>query len=85
MNMITMELSSPQEVRSRLFRRCYAARRREIAFSDMEPPRVEPFDFLIIPESTEPADPLAIGHYDPASQQMEMTTWDEVKDLQTKK
>lgn len=42
------------------------ARRQQIAFSDMEPPKVEPFEFFIIPLSTEAkVEPLAVGYYDP--------------------
>jgi len=57
------------------------ARRREIAFSDMEPPKVEAFEFVIIREDDSPAEPLAVGHYDPSTGQMEVATWDEVKPL----
>ena len=56
-------------------------RRREIAFSDMEPPKVEAFEFVIIREDDNPAEPLAVGHYDPSTGQMEVATWDEVKPL----
>lgn len=58
------------------------SRRAEIAITDMEPPKVEPFEFLIIPNSTEAkVEPIAIGHYDPSTGQMEVATWDEVKPL----
>lgn len=57
-------------------------RRAEIAMSDMEPPKVEPFEFFIIPDSTEAkVEPIAVGHYDPNTEQMEVATWDEVKQL----
>ena len=55
------------------------ARRREIAMSDMEPPKVEPFEFVIIQESDKPVEPLAVGHYDPVSQHMEVALWQDVK------
>ena len=58
------------------------SRRKEIALSDMEPPKAQPFEFFIIPDSTEPkVDPLAIGYYDPNTEEMEVATWDEVKNL----
>ncbi len=58
------------------------SRRQEIALSDMQPPKVEPFEFFIIPDSTEAAvEPLAVGSYDPNTEKMEVATWDEVKAL----
>ena len=57
------------------------SRRREIAVGDMEPPKVDTFEFFIIPESDKPAEQLAVGHYDPNTGQMEVATWDEVKPL----
>ena len=56
------------------------ARRSEIAVSDMEPPRVEPFEFFIVPDSTEAkVEPIGIGHYDPNTKEMEVASWEEVK------
>ena len=58
------------------------ARRQQIAFSDMEPPKVEPFEFFIVPLTTEAAaEPIAIGYYDPGTTHMEVATWDEVSEL----
>ena len=58
------------------------SRRAEIAISDMEPPKVEPFEFFIVPDSTEAkVEPIGIGYYDPNTLEMEVATWDEVKDL----
>lgn len=58
------------------------ARRQQIAFSDMEPPKTEPFEFFIIPLSTEAkVEPLAVGYYDPNTAQMDVATWDDVKAL----
>ena len=58
------------------------ARRQQIAFSDMEPPKVEPFEFFIIPLSTEAkVEPLAVGYYDPNTGEMDIATWDDVKAL----
>lgn len=57
-------------------------RRKEIASSDMEPLKVEHFEFFIIPDSTEAkVEPLAVGYYEPESDQMEVATWGEVKQL----
>jgi len=58
------------------------SKRQSIDFSDMQPPKVEPFEFFIIPDSTEAAvEPLAIGTYDPNTEEMEIATWNEVKSL----
>ena len=58
------------------------ARRHQIAFSDMEPPKVEPFEFFIIPLSTEAkVEPLAVGYYDPNTGEMDVAPWDEVQSL----
>ena len=58
------------------------SRRQEIALSDMQPPKMEPFEFFIIPNSTESkVEPLAVGYYDPNTEKMEVATWDEVKSL----
>ena len=58
------------------------SRRQEIALSDMQPPKMEPFEFFIIPNSTEgKVEPLAVGYYDPNTEKMEVATWDEVKSL----
>ncbi len=58
------------------------SRRQEIAISDMEPPKVEPFEFFIIPDSTEAAvEPIAVGSYDPNTGQMEVAVWNDVKIL----
>ena len=58
------------------------SRRQQIALSDMEPPKVEPFEFFIIPDSTEAAvEPISVGSYDPNTGQMEVATWEDVKPL----
>ena len=62
------------------------ARRAEIAMTDMEPPKVEPFEFFILPDSTEASvEPIAIGYFDPETGEMEVATWEEVKPLLQKK
>lgn len=56
------------------------SRRQEIVLSDMPAPKVESFEFFIIPDSTAAkVEPIAVGHYDPNTGAMEVATWDEVK------
>lgn len=56
------------------------ARRAEISVSEVEPPQVEPFEFFIIPDSTEAkVEPIGIGYYNPITEEMEVAAWDEVK------
>ena len=65
------------------------ARRTEIGESDMEPPKVEPFEFFVVradatttkDDGTEVGRLVAVGHYDPASEDMEIAAWEEVRDL----
>ena len=58
------------------------ARRQQIAFSDMEPPKVEPFEFFIIPLTTEAkVEPIAVGYYDPNTAQMDVAPWSDVAKL----
>ena len=58
------------------------ARRQQIAFSDMEPPKVEPFEFFIIPLTTEAkVEPIAVGYYDPNTAQMDVASWSDVAQL----
>ena len=68
------------------------ARRSEILLSDMEPPHVEPFEFFIVAPPTKdgsvppmPTDPvghlIAVGHYDPETDHIEMASWDDVRPL----
>ncbi len=78
--------SQPSTLGSQLTRsdieRIKRSRRAEIAISDMEPPKVEPFEFFIIPDSTEAkVEPIGIGFYEPNTGEMEVATWDEVKSI----
>lgn len=58
------------------------ARREEIALGDMQPPKIEPFEFFIIPDSTAASvEPLSVGNYNPNTGEMEVATWEEVKHL----
>lgn len=70
-------------------------RRDEITQSDQEPPKVEPFEFFIVRQATKeeaaealknnpknaiPAGTiLAVGHYDPMSENLEMAPWEDIK------
>ena len=57
-------------------------RRQEIAFTDMPVVKAEPFEFFIIPDSAEAkVEPLAVGYYDPDSGQMDVATWEDVKQI----
>lgn len=64
-------------------------RRAEIAQSEVEMPRVEPFEFFVVradatttkDDGTEVGRLVAVGHYDPASEDMEIAAWEEVRDL----
>ena len=58
------------------------ARRAEIAQSDMEPPQVAPFEFFILPDTTEAAPkPIAVGYFDAETNDMELAPWSEVEPL----
>jgi hypothetical protein len=67
------------------------ARRMELTESDVEPPKVEGYEFVIVSPSLEvnpdmkPSDPVgnivAVGHYDPETERLEMATWEEVSHL----
>lgn len=57
-------------------------RRMELSQADMPEVRVEPFEFFIIPDSTEAkVEPLAVGYYDPNTGQMDVAPWSDVKQL----
>ena len=106
-------LNQGRELKRDDIERIKSARRMEIAQGDMQPPKVEGFEFFVIgPEVKEEAQAktpaegtagtagvdsaavaqqptgqaeaipggriLLVGHYDPATEQMEMATWEEV-------
>ena len=75
------------------------ARREEIAQGDMQPPKVEGFEFIIVAppnlngqssmvngqSKDQPVGiPVAVGHYSPDTERMEMATWQEVEMLLAK-
>jgi hypothetical protein len=63
-------------------------RRAEIMQSDVPTPQVEHFEFFIV-RSDEPSTAaaqasgrlIAVGHYDPDTQHMEIAPWEDIKDL----
>ena len=71
------------------------ARRLQMVQTDVEPPKVEGYEFLVIgppkdlaaePQGTERAgapvgEVVAVGHYDPETDNIEMATWEEVRSL----
>lgn len=68
------------------------ARRAEIMQSDVPTPKVEPFEFFIV-RADEPSTAaaqasgrlIAVGHYDPDTQHMEIAPWEDIQPLlQTK-
>lgn len=79
--------------------RIRTARRNEILLSDMQPPKVEGFEFFIVsPPDLHTEPPLhqqggvgggsspvgqlvAVGHFDPDTERIEMATWEEVSSL----
>ena len=69
------------------------ARRTEIGESDMEPPKVEPFEFFVVREKSEDSEYseysdsrksvpggeiLAVGSYEPETERLEMAAWEDV-------
>ena len=57
-------------------------RRAEIAESDIEPPKVEPFEFFIVPASTEAApEPIGVGYFEPETDKIDIAPWADVKPL----
>ena len=51
-------------------------RREEILQSDIQPPKVEGFEFFVVGEKV-----IAVGYYDPEKDTIEMTPWEEVAPL----
>ena len=79
-------LSKNQKLQRTDIDRIKWSRRQQVALSDMEPPKVEPFEFFVIPDSTEAVvKPIAVGSYNPATGQMEVATWEDIKQLIPKK
>ena len=72
----TVQLSRADIERIRL------AARQQVAESDMEPPKVEPFEFFIVQDTTDAAARLiAVGYFNPETNDMELAPWSEVEPL----
>jgi hypothetical protein len=60
------------------------AARQQVAESDIEPPKIEPFEFFIVQDTTDAAAKLiAVGWFDPEKNDMELAPWSEVQPLIT--
>ena len=72
----TVRLSRADVERIRL------AARQQVAESDIEPPKVEPFEMFIV-EDTVDAKPriIAVGYFDPETGEQELAPWSEVSSL----
>ena len=72
----TVQLSRADVERIRL------AARQQVAESDIEPPKVEPFEMFIV-EDTVDAKPriIAVGYFNPETNDMELAPWSEVEPL----
>ena len=56
------------------------AARQQVAESDIEPPKVEPFEFFIVQDTTDAAAKLiAVGYFNPEANDMELAPWSEVE------
>ena len=72
----TVQLSRADVERIRL------AARQQVAESDIEPPKVEPFEFFIVQDTTDAAAKLiAVGYFDPETNAQELAPWSEVAPL----
>ena len=72
----TVQLSRADVERIRL------AARQQVAESDIEPPKVEPFEFFIVQDTTDAAAKLiAVGYFDPETDTQELAPWSEVEPL----
>ena len=72
----TVQLSRADVERIRL------AARQQVAESDIEPPKVEPFEMFIV-EDTVDAKPriIAVGYFNPETNDMELAPWSEIEPL----
>jgi len=72
----TVQLSRADVDRIRL------AARQQVAESDIEPPKVEPFEMFIV-EDTVDAKPkiIAVGYFDPETNATELAPWSEIEPL----
>lgn len=58
------------------------AARQQVAESDIEPPKVEPFEMFVVEDTVE-AKPkiIAVGYFDPESNDMDLAPWSEIQPL----
>lgn len=71
-----VQLSRPDIERIRL------AARQQVAESDIEPPKIEPFEFFIVQDTTDAAAKLiAVGYFNPETNDMEIAPWSEIEPL----
>lgn len=58
------------------------AARQQVAESDIEPPKVEPFEMFIVKDTVD-AKPkiLAVGYFNPETNDMELAPWSEIQPL----
>lgn len=62
--------------------RIRTAARQRILESDVEPPKVQSFQFFIMRESEQPKpDLIAVGYFDPETGDQEIAPWDEIQPL----
>lgn len=74
----TVQLSRADVERIRI------AARQQVAESDIEPPKIEPFEFFIVQDTTDAAAKLiAVGYFNPETNDMELAPWSEVQPLIT--
>ena len=72
----TVQLSRADVERIRL------AARQQVAESDIEPPKIEPFEFFIVQDTTDAAAKLiAVGYFNPETNDMELAPWSEIQPL----
>ena len=72
----TVQLSRADIERIRL------AARQQVAESDIEPPKIEPFEFFIVQDTTDAAAKLiAVGYFNPETNDMELAPWSEIQPL----
>lgn len=58
------------------------AARQQVAESDVEPPKMEPFEFFVVQETTDAkAKLIAVGYFDPESNGIELAPWNEIEPL----
>lgn len=75
-SMVNGQLSRADVERIRL------AARQQVAESDIEPPKIEPFEFFIVQDTTDAAAKLiAVGYFNPETNDMELAPWSEVEPL----